>query len=183
LRVIAGLARGRHLKAPRGNWIRPTSDLVKESLFNILAAKVPGSVFLDLYAGSGGVGIEALSRGCARAVFVDISPRAVQYIKRNLYAVKLAGRARVYRMDALKSLNLFKKLAMEFDIIFIDPPYYERCETEVLEGVNEKNLLKKGGTFVAESSKKTILPSRVGNLIFTRRVEYGDTALNFYQVM
>jgi len=181
LRVISGFAKGRHLKTPRGKWVRPTSDRVKESLFNILASKIPASVFLDLFAGSGSIGIEALSRGCTKAIFVDINPRAILFIKDNLSSLGFTGKARIFKLDVLKALDLFKKQNLKFDIVFMDPPYFKKYEVKALEKTNESGLLKKGGTVVIESSKKTILPSRVGDFFLYRRTEYGDTALNFYQ--
>lgn len=180
LRVIAGLARGRKLKVPRVSWLRPTSDRVKESLFNILAPKVPGSIFLDLFAGSGSIGIEALSRGCARTIFVENNPKAVSYIRKNLDDAGLTGGAQIYKLHVLKALYLFEKQEMKFDIIFLDPPYFKQYEAAVLKKIDKKGLLKKGGIVVTESSKKTFLPPRVGDLFITRRAEYGDTALNFY---
>jgi len=181
LRVIAGSARGRRLKTPRGRLIRPTLERVKESLFNILNPGVTGCVFLDLFAGSGNVGIEALSRGCARAFFVDNDRRAILCIKENLETLGLAERAEIYKMDVLKSLDLFKKREIIFDIIFIDPPYFKQYEAKTLSKINENGLLGKGGTIVVESSKKIFLPLRIGDLFNTRRAEYGDTALSFYR--
>lgn len=136
MRVIAGTARSLPLKAPEGLDTRPTTDRIKETLFNMLQADVPGAVFVDLFSGSGGIGIEALSRGARKAYFADNSPKAISCIQQNLTFTKLAERAIVLKQDALSALNsIYEK---EADIIFMDPPYgcgYERDVLALLSGM------------------------------------------------
>ncbi|MDK2888403.1 MAG: rRNA (guanine966-N2)-methyltransferase [Thermoanaerobacter sp.] len=178
MRVIAGIARKRNLKVPRGWSGRPTADRVKESLFNILGPRVPGSRFLDLYAGTGNVGIEALSRGAARAVFVERDKRAVKAIRDNLMQVGLAGKAEVLPQDVLGVLKQLE--GQRFDIIFMDPPYGQGLEIPTLEAIDRYGLLADGGVIVAESSKRLESPVHVGGLVQCRRHVVGDTVLLFY---
>lgn len=178
MRVIAGEAKGRKLKAPRGNKIRPTSDRVKEALFNIIAPRVAGSMFLDLYAGTGNVGIEALSRGCSRAVFVENDPVAIRFIKYNLKQTCLFDRAKVICADVQKAFDIMSGSHRMFDIIFLDPPYFLKVIKKDIERAGR--LLNGGGILVLESNKNAVNESNVGNLKLTREEHYGDTKLAFY---
>lgn len=181
MRVITGTARGRRLKAPRGMATRPTADRVKEALFNLLGDRVLDARFLDVFAGTGGIGIEALSRGAELAVFIEMSPQAMQVIRENLTLTRLADRAEMYRQDALFALDMLGNRARIFDLIFVDPPYMQSYEEKVLQRINNYGLLQEDGIVVVESSKKDMLPQRVGQLIMFRREKYGDTLLNFYR--
>lgn len=181
MRVITGTARGRNLKAPGGMATRPTADRVKEALFNLLGEKVMDARFLDLFAGTGSIGIEALSRGAARAVFVEMSPRAVRVIRENLLHTGLTDRAEVHRQDAVAALDMLVKSEQTFDLIFVDPPYLKGYEEKVLDKINKYCLMDEKGILVIESSKKDTLPENVGQLNMVRREKYGDTVLNFYR--
>jgi 16S rRNA (guanine(966)-N(2))-methyltransferase RsmD len=160
---------------------RPTVDRVKEALFNLLGNKVIGARFLDLFAGAGGIGIEALSRGAAQAVFIEISPRAVRVIRENLLHTGLADRAEVHRQEAVSALDNLGKSEQVFDLIYVDPPYLKGYEEKVLEKINKYGLMDEKGILVVESSKKDTLPEHVGQLTMVRREKYGDTLLNFYR--
>ncbi|WP_353928834.1 16S rRNA (guanine(966)-N(2))-methyltransferase RsmD [Desulfofundulus kuznetsovii] len=179
LRVIAGVAKKSRLKIPRGWSGRPTADRVKESLFNILGPRIPGSHFLDLYAGTGNVGIEALSRGAARVVFVERDKRAVKIIRDNLVHVGLAERAEVLAQDVF--LGLRQLSGQQFDVVFLDPPYGQGLELPTLEAIDRHGLPARGGIVVAESSKRQALPGQVGRLVQYRQHQVGDTMLSFYQ--
>lgn len=180
LRVIAGAAGGRLLKVPR-NWPgRPTGDRVKESLFNILGDHVCGSCFLDLYAGTGNVGIEALSRGAQQVYFVEKDHRAVKSIYNNLYSVAMASGACVMEMEVLSALKRLSDKNAHFDIVFLDPPYEQRLEAPTLKKLSEYDLIKSGGIVVVESSKREAMPSMPGKLLLKRQQRYGDTLLTFY---
>ncbi|HIE12354.1 MAG TPA: 16S rRNA (guanine(966)-N(2))-methyltransferase RsmD [Desulfotomaculum sp.] len=180
MRVIAGSAKRRRLRTPPGKSIRPTADRVKEALFNILAVKIAGSRFLDLFAGTGGIGIEALSRGAARVVFVERSPRAVNLIRENLRRTGLSQKSSVFRGDALTALNLLGRRGECFDVIYIDPPYKKGYETKALRLIASRGLLAPGGLAVCESDWRDELPEAVEGLVLTRRERYGDTVLSFY---
>ena len=144
MRVIAGKARSLPLKAVEGTNTRPTTDRIKETLFNMLQCDISGSRFLDLYAGSGGIGIEALSRGAVEAVFVDNSKAAVSVIKDNLAFTKLSSdgscKADVMEMDALSAINRLAGRGV-FDIVFMDPPYGQDLERDVLLSLSKSNII------------------------------------------
>lgn len=181
MRVIAGTAKRRRLLGPPGRSIRPTADRVREALFNILAVRVPGARFLDLFAGTGSVGIEALSRGAARVVFVERNERAANLIRKNLRRTGLAdARAVVYPQDALAALNILARKGERFDLIYIDPPYRKGYELKALVQIAGKGLLAPGGLAIAESDWRDGLPEEIGALNLWRRERYGDTLLSFY---
>ncbi len=154
MRVIAGSARRIRLDTPAGLNTRPTADRVKETLFNIISGDMQGAAFLDLFSGSGGIGIEALSRGAVFAVFADESPAAVRCIRANLAAAGFTGRARVYRSDALKALRLMEG-RFTFDYIFMDPPYDRQLEKRALEYLASSSVPAKDATFIVEGSLNT----------------------------
>lgn len=134
MRVIAGTARSLHLKAPEGMDTRPTTDRIKETLFNILQPYIPGSVFVDLFSGSGGIGIEALSRGASTAYFVEHAPKAISCIEQNLAFTKCANRGIVIKQDVLAALHSIR--AEYVDIVFMDPPYDSGLEKQVLAALS-----------------------------------------------
>jgi 16S rRNA (guanine(966)-N(2))-methyltransferase RsmD len=182
MRVIGGLAKRRTLKAPPGKSIRPTSERVKEALFNILALRIPGARFLDLFAGTGGVGIEALSRGAARVVFIDKSPRALSIIRENLRRTGFSDRALVYPRDAFAALGLLRRQGEIFDVVYVDPPYGKGYEVKVLYLIGSHGLVNRGGVVVAETDCRNRPPEEIDNLRLSRSERYGDTVLSFYQV-
>ena len=151
MRVIAGSAKGLPLKTPKGMETRPTADRIKETLFNILAGFLPGASFLDLFAGSGGIGIEALSRGAREAVFVEVSPRACSCIRANLAFTGLEERACLLQMDALKGLRRLSSHG-PFSLIFMDPPYDQGMEKKVLEALRASALTGPDTLLVLEAS-------------------------------
>ncbi len=180
MRVVGGALRGRSLSGFRGSAIRPTSDRVREAVFNVLAARgffEARPVVLDLYAGTGALGIEALSRGAKRAVFVDSAPVAVRLIKKNLSRLGLDDRAAVLQMDALRAIGALCRKGERFDIVFLDPPYAEGVSGTVLEGLG--GLLAEGSMVVAEGPRGALLdPAETGLAVLDEKV-YGDTAVFF----
>lgn len=153
MRVIAGTRRSMPLKAPVGMDTRPTQDRTKETLFNVLQTKIPGSVFLDLFAGSGAIGIEALSRGAKKAVFVEKSAKAVACIKENLNFTRFLSESEILETDVLCALERLKNHE-EFDVIFMDPPYDMEIEPEVLKAFNKMPSVSEFTTIVIESKLK-----------------------------
>lgn len=151
MRVIAGTARRLLLETPEGTKVRPTSDRIKETLFNILQVDVIGSRFLDLFAGSGGIGIEALSRGALKAVFVDSDRDAIACVQKNLKTTRLGEMARVYHMDYAAALRRLKKQGERFDLVFVDPPYPMEMEEEVLRRLVQEQLMAQQATIVVET--------------------------------
>ena len=183
MRVITGQAKGRRLKAPKGMNTRPTSDRTKESLFNIIGDKVTKADILDLYAGTGALGIEALSRGADRAVFVEKDPSVVRIIMENLELTGFSGQAEVICRGADDAVGYFAAHAKNFDIIFLDPPYMRNMLQKTLETLAKYEIVAPGGWVITESSKLDLLPDKFGKLNKIRQEKYGDTVLSFYQEM
>ncbi len=154
MRVIAGSARRVMLKTPEGMDTRPTQDRIKETLFNMLQYEIADTVFLDLFAGSGAIGIEALSRGAKQAVFVEQDERAVRIIRENLKAARLEDRAVVMHCDALSALRRLEG-AYRFDFIFMDPPYDHGLEKQMLSALKDSALIDKESTVIIEASLDT----------------------------
>lgn len=152
MRVISGSARGLKLKAPEGLETRPTTDRIKESLFNIIAPDLYEADFLDIFSGSGGIGIEALSRGARSAVFIDSSRKSVSVICDNLKSAKVFQKAEVLNKDVKVALNIIKNNNKTFDIIFMDPPYEKGLTEKTLEIIDKLKLLKDNGYIIAEQS-------------------------------
>ena len=150
MRVIAGSAGSVPLIAPKGVKVRPTADRLKENLFNLLGPRIPGARFLDLYSGSGAIGIEALSRGAREAVFVENSRAALEAIRVNLRKCGLDTKARVLGMDIGKAIRRLTEEAGPFDIIFLDPPYGMGLTRQTLTWLEESSLLAAEGMIVAE---------------------------------
>lgn len=154
MRVIAGSARRLQLKTLEGMETRPTTDRIKETLFNMISPSIMGSIFLDLFSGSGGIGIEALSRGAKEAVFVEKNPKAMACIKENLSFTKLSGRALTITKDALTALYQLEGEKV-FDFIFMDPPYDQELEKQVLTYLSESSLVYEDTLIIVEASKST----------------------------
>jgi len=184
MRIIAGKYRGRNLKSPPSLATRPTSDRLRETLFNILAPRIEGARFLDLCAGSGAVGIEALSRGAAHVTFVDRSRKMYALIETNLKLLKVGDdETEASSREALDFLKRNIKLGEEpFDLIFFDPPYAIDYG-EVLDylGANAAGLLASDGAVIVEHDRKKDLAEETGSLKRYRVVKQGDSALSFYE--
>ena len=185
MRVIAGEYRSRILQAPRGMATRPTSDRLRETLFNILGPRVEGSRFVDLYAGSGAVGIEAISRGADFVWFAESARPAVAAIRANLSALKIAGGFALEDRSVAKLLNSLAAKERAAEIVFLDPPYEAIEEYDSALGFlaqHHATVLADGAIVVAEHSSKHQLEARYGVLGRTRLLEQGDAALSFFEV-
>jgi 16S rRNA (guanine(966)-N(2))-methyltransferase RsmD len=184
MRVIAGQYRSRVLVAPRGRDTRPTSDRLRETLFNVLAPRLEGAVLIDLYAGSGAVGIEALSRGAREAIFVEQAEPALKAIRANLSALGIRGG---YALEARSVISALKRLSssgLTADVVFLDPPYAWAEEYEQVLGLlggECSGLLGTDAVVVAEHAKKDDLAERYRELSRYRVLKQGDAALSFYQ--
>ena len=178
MRVIAGAAKGHNLQTIEGLATRPTTDRIKETLFNIIAFDLPECVFLDLFAGSGGIGIEALSRGAAEAVFVENSSECQAVIEENLRHTKLVDRARVIKGDVLAVLDKLSAEGKKFDIIFVDPPYASQLYESVLQKIVETDILSAEGYLITERSAQMPLILPAGMEIL-REKAYKTTILTF----
>ena len=180
MRVIAGSHRGRRLSGPRGISLRPTSDKVREALFSILGNRVPGSRFLDVYAGTGAVGIEALSRGAHIVTFVESDPKAVQIMRKNLSACSMLEQAEVRVSPVQTFLRQPQWWNGPYDVVFADPPYADRQAVELVLGSWDLALLASEGIMVLEQDARVELPEATHGARLMRRYEYGDTALFLY---
>lgn len=175
MRVISGLRGGLPLKSLPGIDTRPTTDKVKGTIFNILFDRITGKKVLDLFSGSGAMGIEALSRGAESATLVDSSPKAVDIIRKNLEFTRLS--ADVICRTADKFLNSCNE---KFDIIFMDPPYFSNYITDCLNIISERKILTDGGIIIAESDKKESFPSKISGFLLKDERFYGRVAVRFY---
>lgn len=181
-RILAGRGRGRRLQSPKGQGTRPTGSRVKQTLFDILAPAIPGCRFLDPFAGNGGIGLEALSRGAARVVLVDASGPAVASIRENVSALRsLGGDVQVLRQDARVALAGLAAQGWRFDVVYLDPPYESDLYEAVLELVGARRLLDDAGVLVVEHFHKRALPETIGGLCRRRTVRVGDHLLSFYR--
>ncbi len=178
MRVISGKARGVQLKTPQGLQTRPTADRVKEALFSILQFDLPGKRILDLFGGTGQLGIEALSRGSVSAVFVDAGEDACKLIRENLRRTKLEAAGTVVRSDYLTYLNRCRE---HFDIIFLDPPYAEVFLENALKRIAEIDILQSGGIIVAERPAGKELSLDFPDFIRSKDYRYGQTVLTLYR--
>lgn len=174
MRIVGGIYRGRKLAEFNGEAIRPTADSVRESLFNILQFKVAGSVFLDLYAGTGAIGIEALSRGAEAVVFNDRSKESVALINKNLTLLKIQNDVRVSCAEAETFLRLTEQ---KFDIVFLDPPYLNGVSPEVYERLPE--ILTENGIVIYENEKP--FDGEIAGLTLYNRRKYGRVHLSFFK--
>ena len=180
MRVIGGRAKRRRLKVPKGRALRPTADRVKEALFNILPHDLSGQRVLDLFAGTGNLSMEALSRGAEEAVLVDASRGAAKVIEENLRALRFTGRSRVWTAPVLRSLRMFSHRGESFDLIFLDPPYERELVGQSLRAIAKEGLLRKTGVLVAEHSVREKIEERYGSLVLRDQRRYGATQLSFF---
>ena len=189
MRVIAGTFRGRRLASPKGDrLVRPTADRVKESVFSILREQIVDANFLDLCAGTGSIGIEALSRGAKHVTFLERNPRCIGIIEKNLRTCGLlTDRIRLLRRDAVKGISYLGKRSAVFEIIYFDPPYGvdlvegSQLYTDCLKLLAESSLLRVGGVLLVEHAKQYAVPDAVGSLRQNRQAHYGDTVVSFYK--
>lgn len=180
MRVIAGSHRGRRLSGPQGTTLRPTSDKVREALFSILGSRIPGGRFLDLYAGTGAVGIEALSRGATVVTFVESDPKALHVIRKNLTACGLLERAEL-RLGLTKTfLARPQWWNGPYDVLFADPPYAAKEAIDLVLDSWGIGLLAEDAVMVIEQDARATLPIATDRATLTRRYDYGDSALFLY---
>lgn len=180
MRVISGSARGRTLKAVPGMGTRPTTDKVKEAVFSMIGPYFEGGHVLDLFAGTGGLGIEALSRGMDRAVFIDLEYKSIEIIRANLKTTGLENQAEVYKNDAERALKALAKRGASFDLVFLDPPYRLKHGDKLMEMMDSMGLLNSGATIMLEYESDYTYPERLGSFIELRKAQYGETAVSIY---
>lgn len=175
MRVIAGELKGRKLKAVPGKSTRPTADKIKEATFHMMGPFFQGGNCLDLFAGSGSLAIEAISRGMDYAVFIDKQPQAIKTINDNIKALKLENKTEVFKIDALKGIRLVAKKGLSFDLVLIDPPY-ERADYEsMLSDILKHQLLNENGLIYCEHTTEKKLPFQLPDLEVIKQLNYGST--------
>jgi len=178
MRIVGGKYRGKRIDYPKLGTVRPTQDRVKEALFNVIAKEVPGSVVVELFAGSGSLALEAISRGASRAVFVDINPACLKIIRKNIGSIDSQSISEVYKADALKAIERFEKRGVKFNIVFVDPPYHKGLPKKTLIKLARHDILWQNNIIIIEHSKRELIPEVEGiNLLMQR--QYGDTVLSY----
>jgi 16S rRNA (guanine966-N2)-methyltransferase len=189
MRIIAGKYRSRRLKTPgfprearSPQGVRPTSDRLRETLFNILGPSVEDSLFVDLYAGTGAIGIEAISRGARKVFFIDRDPACISLVRQNLESLDIRTGIEVITADAERGLEKLAARHLIADFIFFDPPYNDDGYSDLLEYLDASHLVAPQGIVIAEHSSKLELPERLVRLERTRLLEQGDAALSFYRL-
>jgi len=182
MRVIAGDKRGKKLVSIPGDKIRPTTDKVKGAIFSSLQVDLRNArVFVDLFSGSGAMGIEALSRGVEMAYFFDIAQESIAIIKKNISLTGYESRARVFKMPGIKGLEMLSQNEVFCDIVFMDPPYVQgEGSGKILELISEKEILSENGKVVIESEKSVIIPLEKNNLICYKSKKYGNSMISYY---
>jgi 16S rRNA (guanine(966)-N(2))-methyltransferase RsmD len=180
MRVISGTFKGIRIYAPRHKKIKPTSSTVRKAIFDYLQDWVKSKEVLDLYAGTGALGIEALSRGAARAVFVEKDPICVRTINKNLAQLK-GARSEIMPMDVRMALSLLR--GEIFELIFIDPPYREKLVESTLRELSEYGIVNENSLVVAEHHKKELIRERIGDFVLAKQKKYGETVISFFKML
>lgn len=181
MRVIGGKAKGHRLASPLGMDVRPTTDRVKEAVFNSIQQYLTDATVLDLFAGAGTLGIEALSRYAKQAYFVDSSPKQMDLIKKNLVKTKILHEAVLICSDIYVAIDTFSDKDMKFDVIFMDPPYNQGFVKKTLEKLGHTEILATEGLIIVEHSLKEIPPLEVGCLQRTSTKKYGSTGVAYFR--
>lgn len=178
MRIIAGTARGRKLTAPEGLATRPTTDRVKEAMFSIVQFELEGRCVLDLFAGSGQLGLEAISRGAAKATFVDAGKDAIRVIRDNIRRCGFDGQSTVVQRDYENFLQTCKE---SYDIILLDPPYGEKFLENALKLISEIDILRAGGIIICEKTAEKVLDTEISGLTWQKEYRYGTSSLVLYR--
>ena len=180
MRIIAGTAKGIRLKTPKGMKTRPTADRVKVSVFGILAARPTDAAVLDLFAGTGALGLEALSRGAVSAILVDKSAESLKIIAENATLTNSVQLVTICREDVFQALRRLKNAGARFDLIFCDPPYNFGLAPKTLQALDEGDLLNENGVLVLEHSQHEKLPDELKRIVAYRSEFYGETVVSFF---
>jgi 16S rRNA (guanine966-N2)-methyltransferase len=183
MRVIAGKYRGRRLRAPSGRRIRPTSDRLRESIFNIIGSDIQDKNILDIFAGTGAMGIEALSRGAGHAVFIDKHPAALECIRANIEPLEIPDQWNIIRWDVAPNLHCLAKQTMRFGYAFIDPPYDRGFASQALENVVTSDAMESGGLIVLEHHRQEKIACRENRIALLDQRRYGKTLVSFLRIM
>jgi 16S rRNA (guanine966-N2)-methyltransferase len=181
MRVISGKLKGRRLKGPEGSALRPTGDRLKESLFSILEPSLAGAAVLDVFSGTGAIGIEALSRGAREVVFIENAEGAARLISKNLQLCRIESGYRIIKLDVFTALRSLARQGFKANIAFFDPPYHWKPYSDLLEIVFTRDLLSPPSLVMIEHHRKALLPEAGEGYARSRIVRQGDHCLSFYQ--
>ena len=179
MRIIGGKFKGRKLRSVRGTATRPTADRTREAIFNIIGLEIRGARVLDLYAGTGALGIEALSRGAQSATFIDVSRQSLSVLQANLADLALEIPTSVIRWDITHNLNCLRSMPQAFDLVFVDPPYNHNLVTSTLNHLHTSQSLKNGARIIVEHSRQESVESELGPFDVVDRRQYGKTLVSF----
>src|SRR4030042_1216009 len=179
MRIISGTSEGRKLATPKSQAIRPTSDRVKESIFNILGKEVEGKVVLDLFAGTGNLGIEALSRGAKKALFVEKGRQALRLIQRNLFQFGMKGQSEILPKDVSRAIGILKQRGESFDLILMDPPYEKGLIQKTLLKLHAYKIYHEDSILVIEHDRREPIPEKIEEWTLIRQRRVGDTMISF----
>lgn len=180
MRIITGIAKGRTIKAPEGENTRPTSDRVKESIFNIISKKIYDSKVLDLFSGTGNLGLESLSRGAKACTFIEKNKDTYKILTYNIENLKFVSNSETYRMDSFDALERLGKDNRKYDIIFLDPPYSMGLVEKAVKSISELGMLGKDGIIISECDEKESIPEKILSIKIYRTEKYGRTIIYFW---
>jgi 16S rRNA (guanine(966)-N(2))-methyltransferase RsmD len=181
VRIISGIWKGKRLISPKGMDVRPTSDKVKEAVFNIIRTRITGSSALDLFAGTGSLGLELLSRGGIKVVFVEKNPNVLSVLKMNCSNMASPAQYEVIPMNSFDAIKLLSSRGQSFDIIFIDPPYKLELQSRALKALSIGNLLVHDGIAVVEHDQRDFQPDIIGDLVKIYERRFGNTEITLYK--
>lgn len=181
MRVVSGSCKGKKLKAVPGNSTRPTTDKVKEAMFNMIGPYFDGGLGLDLFAGSGGLGIEALSRGLEKVIFVDMDGKSIQTIYENLHICGLEEKSEVYRNHAERAMKAITKRGLMFNYIFLDPPYKKQQLEKIILMIDKHKLLCHDGVIICEHGSELNMPMQIGTFNIKKKETYGIIGVSIYE--
>ncbi len=181
MRVIAGNAKGHPLRAPKGETVRPTTDRVKEGIFSSIQQRIPSSIVVDLFAGSGSLGIECLSRGASHSYFVEWFADHVRCIQENLHKTKLTENATIFQKEVTEGIRWIYQQGIKADLVFMDPPYQKQLTESTIELLSQYDIMRKNGIIVAEHGKSEILPEKAGIFLRFKQKKYGDIMISYYR--
>ncbi|MDR1773700.1 MAG: 16S rRNA (guanine(966)-N(2))-methyltransferase RsmD [Clostridioides sp.] len=181
MRIISGKVRGLKLETPKNDDIRPTTDRIKESVFNIINSYILDSEVLDLFSGSGSLGLECISRGAKKCVFVDSNKESINLLKKNIRKTRFEENSEVFNLDFRDALGQFGTKNKKFDLIFLDPPYHEGLFEEALQKIQKNNLIKEDSLIIVEHDTEDKLPDKIDKLSKKDERKYGKTTITFYE--
>jgi 16S rRNA (guanine966-N2)-methyltransferase len=180
LRIAGGELKGRKLSTVKGSLVRPTSEKVREAIFDIMRPVVTDEAFLDLFAGTGGMGIEALSQGVMRAVFIEKNARVISVLRENINNLHLEDRAQIIPLSVTRGLRLLKMRGEQFRLIFLDPPYHSNLVEKALLELSEAKVVAENGIVIAEHPSNEIVKASYEDLVLDDRRQYGQTLISFF---